>query len=114
MLEGEAAACAHYERALELMPQLHGARNNLIRGLMKRGSTRDLENALEHARLAVRMQPHVAEMQYQLGVVLLTPTLTLGLDPILQLGVVLMRQSLSCAPSHGMPVSRTPPAHARC
>ena len=70
-LEGEAAACAYYERALKQLPLLHAARNNLIRGLMKRGSPQDLKQALEHAKLSAGLQPEVAEMQYQLGVVLM-------------------------------------------
>ena len=70
-LEGEAASCDHYERALQQLPLLHVARNNLIRGLMRRGAPRDREKALEHARLSARLQPDVAEMQYQLGVVLM-------------------------------------------
>ena len=51
------------------------ARNNLIRGLMRRGARdecqQDLERALEHAKLSAGLQPEVAEMQYQLGVVLM-------------------------------------------
>ena len=70
-IEGEPAACAHYERALKQLPLLHAARNNLIRGLMKRGSPADRSSALEHARLSAGLQPGVAEMQYQLGVVLM-------------------------------------------
>ena len=68
-LEGEAAACGHYERALKQLPLLHAARNNLIRGLMRRGQPADLKQALEHAKLAAGLQPDLAEMQYQLGVV---------------------------------------------
>ncbi|KOO24087.1 peptide-aspartate beta-dioxygenase [Chrysochromulina tobinii] len=68
-LEGEAAACGHYERALKQLPLLHAARNNLIRGLMRRGKPADLKQALEHAKLAAGLQPDLAEMQYQLGVV---------------------------------------------
>ena len=70
-LESEAAACAYYERALKKLPLLHAARNNLIRGLMRRGSKEDMRQALEHARLAAGLQPEIAEMQYQLGVVLM-------------------------------------------
>lgn len=69
VLEGEAAAIGHYERALQQLPLLHSARNNLIRGLMKRGSAADRKSALEHAKLSAGLQPDVAEMQYQLGVV---------------------------------------------
>jgi len=68
---GEADACTHYEKALKQLPLLHAARNNLIRGLMKRGSEQDLKQALEHAKLSAGLQPEVAEMQYQLGVVLM-------------------------------------------
>ena len=70
-LDGEAAACEHYERTLKQLPLLHAARNNLIRGLMKRGSPLDLRQALEHAKLSAGLQPQVAEMQYQLGVVMM-------------------------------------------
>lgn len=70
-MEGEANACTHYEKALKQLPLLHAARNNLIRGLMKRGSEQDLKQALEHAKLSAGLQPEVAEMQYQLGVVLM-------------------------------------------
>ena len=68
-LDGEASTCAHYEKALAQLPLLHAARNNLIRGLMKRGSPQDKARALEQARLSAQLQPEVAEMQYQLGVV---------------------------------------------
>ena len=70
-LDGEAAACDYYERALKQLPLLHNARNNLIRGLMRRGSPQDLKSAIEHANLSAGLQPEVAEMQYQLGVVLM-------------------------------------------
>ena len=69
IIDGEAAACDHYERALKQLPLLHAARNNLIRGLMRRGSAKDRTKALEHANLSAGLQPEVAEMQYQLGVV---------------------------------------------
>ena len=69
IVDGEAHACAHYERALKQLPLLHAARNNLIRGLMKRGSAQDRKQALEHAELSAGLQPEVAEMHYQLGVV---------------------------------------------
>ena len=49
-LEGEAAACDYYARALKQLPLLHAARNNLIRGLMKRGGDQDWKQALEHVR----------------------------------------------------------------
>ena len=68
-LDGEAAAVPHYERALRQLPHMHAARNNLIRGLMLRGGPHDDANALEHAQVAVKLQPGVAEMHYQLGVV---------------------------------------------
>jgi aspartate beta-hydroxylase len=68
-IEGEVAACEYYERALQQLPLLHAARNNLIRGLMRRGGANDLKQALEHAELSAGFQPGVAEMQYQLGVV---------------------------------------------
>ena len=55
-LEGEAAACAYYERALEKMPLLHAARNNLVRALMQRGGATDRMQALTHARRAAQMQ----------------------------------------------------------
>lgn len=70
-LESEAAAVPHYERALQQLPLLHAARNNLIRGLMRRGAQADLKSALEHAKLSAGLQPEVAEMQYQLGVVMM-------------------------------------------
>ena len=69
--EGEAAACDYYERALKQLPLLHNARNNLIRGLMRRGTPESQKQALEHANLSAGLQPDVAEMQYQLGVVLM-------------------------------------------
>ena len=69
ILDGEASACGHYERALKQLPLLHAARNNLIRGLMKRGTPADHKQALDHAQLSAGLQPEVAEMQYQLGVV---------------------------------------------
>ena len=97
-LEGEAAACGLYERCLRQLPMMHAARNNLIRGYVQRGTVaagegeggtgdgggdrdaeeearacRDREEAMakavEHAQLAAGLQPTVAEMQYQLGVV---------------------------------------------
>ena len=69
--EGEAAACDYYERALKQLPLLHNARNNLIRGLMRRGTEEAERQALEHANLSAGLQPDVAEMHYQLGVVLM-------------------------------------------
>ena len=53
------------------LPLLHNARNNLIRGLMRRGTPESQKQALEHANLSAGLQPDVAEMQYQLGVVLM-------------------------------------------
>lgn len=70
-LEGEPAACPYYEAALKQLPLLHAARNNLIRGLIKRGAPADLRAAIELAELSAGLQPSVAEMQYQLGVVLM-------------------------------------------
>ena len=72
-LDGEAAACDYYERALKQLPLLHNARNNLIRGLMRRGSPQDLKSAIEHSKplggppaggrrdaVSVRCRPHAA------------------------------------------------------
>ena len=81
-LEGEAAACEHYEACLRQLPGMHAARNNLIRALLQRRTPAALTRAAEHAELAARLQPgvspnpkpkpnpdQVAEMHYQLGVV---------------------------------------------
>ena len=68
-LEGEAAACEHYEACLLQRPGMHAARNNLIRGLLQRRTPAALARAAEHAELAARLQPEMAEMRYQLGVV---------------------------------------------
>lgn len=68
-LEGEAAACEHYEACLRQRPGMHAARNNLIRALLQRRTPAALTRAAEHAELAAKLQPGVAEMHYQLGVV---------------------------------------------
>ena len=67
----QAAACDYYERALKQLPLMHAARNNLIRGLMKRGSPADLKAAIDHARLSAELQADQPEMHYQYGVVLM-------------------------------------------
>ena len=71
MLDGEAAACEFYERALKQQPLLHPARKNLIRSLMKRGRADDARQAKEQAELSVGLQPGDPEIHYQYGVVLM-------------------------------------------
>ena len=68
-IDGEAASCEHYERALAVLPTLHSARNNLIRGLLKRATPASFAAALAHAEASAELQPDAAEMRYQLGVV---------------------------------------------
>ena len=68
-IDGEAASCDHYERALAVLPTLHSARNNLIRGLLKRATPESFAAALAHAEASAELQPDAAEMRYQLGVV---------------------------------------------
>jgi hypothetical protein len=68
-LEGEAAACELYEACLLQRPAIHAARNNLIRGLLQRRTPAAFARAAEHAEMAARLQPGIAEMRYQLGVV---------------------------------------------
>ena len=68
-IDGEAASCEHYERALAVLPTLHSARNNLIRGLLKRATAASFAAALAHAEASAELQPDAAEMRYQLGVV---------------------------------------------
>lgn len=53
---GRARGSDFYERALKQLPLLHNARNNLIRGLMRRGSPQDLKQAIEHANLSAGLQ----------------------------------------------------------
>jgi hypothetical protein len=59
-LEGEAAACEHYEACLRQLPGMHAARNNLIRALLQRRTPAALTRAAGHAELAARLQPGVA------------------------------------------------------
>ena len=52
-----------------MLPTLHSARNNLIRGLLKRATPASFAAALAHAEASAELQPDAAEMRYQLGVV---------------------------------------------
>ena len=68
-LDGEASTCAHYEKALEAASTAACRSQQSDPRPDERGSPQDKARALEQARLSAQLQPEVAEMQYQLGVV---------------------------------------------